>query len=93
MILDAEKDRGPLPLITSPAPGTVLVLDPDLPEGGRRLRLRGNGEEGVRWESQTLDIECLKAPTAILKPGRHWIQAVDEATGRSDRVWIVVEET
>jgi penicillin-binding protein 1C len=92
LVVDAAMEERRAPLIASPAAGTTLVLDPDLPEGGSRLPLRGNGGGGIRWESQTLEISSDREPTATLKPGRHWIHAVDEETGRRDRVWIVVED-
>jgi penicillin-binding protein 1C len=74
--------------IISPLPGTTLLLDPDLPQGGRALSLRVNPPAvSVVWSSPTLKIEDR---TAWLIPGRHELTARDPATGREMSTWIQV---
>ena len=74
--------------ILSPLPGTTVLLDPDLPQGGRALPLRVNpAVEAVVWTSPTLQIE---KHTAWLVPGRHELTAQDPATGRKAETWVEV---
>ena len=74
--------------ILSPLPGTTLLLDPDLPQGGRALSLRVNPPtSAVVWTSPTLRIED---HTAWLIPGRHELTARDRVTGREATTWVEV---
>lgn len=74
--------------IASPLPGTAVLLDPDLPNGGRALPLRVNpGSAKVRWTSATLKIE---GGTAWLVPGRHELTVRDVATGQAASTWVEV---
>ena len=74
--------------ITSPLPGTTVLLNPDLPQGGRALPLRVNpAQPAVIWSSPTLRISDR---TAWLTPGRHGITARDPATGQEATTWVVV---
>ncbi len=76
--------------IVSPLPGTSLLLDPDLPEGGRRLPLRSTLLD-AEWSSPTLKIERHTGSfTALLTPGRHEISA-RHTTGEEKRTWIIVK--
>lgn len=75
--------------ITSPVEGMVIYLDPDLPDGGRRLRLRASGGE-VIWTSTSLQIE---GDVAHLVPGHHELVAEDPQTGFRKAVHIAVEQT
>ena len=84
-----EDLRKPEFRITSPVEGMVIYLDPDLPEGGRRLRLRVSGSE-VIWTSASLRIE---GDVAHLVPGRHELVAEDPRTGVRKTVRIAVEQT
>jgi penicillin-binding protein 1C len=77
--------------ILFPPPGTTLYLDPDLPEGGRRLTLRVEGSPQVQWHSDSL--ECRSEGGmhyAMLTAGRHEIDATDPLTGLRARTWIQV---
>ena len=78
--------------IVSPLPGTVYYLDPDLPEQGRRLRLRARGIVDPLWQSDTLRIRG-GAPEvfASLEPGLHQLRAVDKTSRRSVATWIEVK--
>lgn len=74
--------------ISSPLPGTVVLLDPDLPSGGRALPLRvqpAAATAGMVWSSPTLKIEN---NTAWLTPGRHHLTVRETATGRTATTWI-----
>lgn len=74
--------------IASPLPGTTLLLDPDLPRGGRYLPLRTHpARDGFQWNSPTLTIEN---QAAWLVPGRHELEVTDPGTGRTARTWITV---
>ncbi len=74
--------------IASPLPGTAVLLDPDLPNGGRALTLRVSpGSAAVRWTSSTLQIE---GATAWLVPGRHELTARDESSGQEASTWVEV---
>jgi len=74
--------------ITSPLPGTTLLLDPDLPQGGQALPLRVNpATVPLTWTSPTLRIE---KTTAWLTPGRHEITAHDPTTGQTATTWLEV---
>ena len=74
--------------ILSPLPGTTLLLDPDLPQGGRALILRVNPPTpGVIWTSPTLKIEH---HTAWLVPGRHELTVRDPANGREAATYVEV---
>lgn len=77
--------------ILSPATGTVFYLDPDLPDGGRRVRLRAAGPDRVTWTSPTLEIKAAGEDSfALLTEGRHKIE-VRTPDGRSGaRTWIEV---
>ncbi len=68
------------PQVISPKDGTVLFLDPDLGNEGRRLLLRAQHGNSVRWTSPTLRIETEDGRTyAWLEPGRHLIHAFSES--------------
>jgi len=80
--------------IVSPLDGTVAFLDPDLPGRGSRfpLEIAGSGSEMIQWDSESLDIqEDGNQHWAILRPGRHAIEARDTATGRVVSTTLVVE--
>jgi hypothetical protein len=86
----AETDAGdPGPLrIVSPLPGTRLLLDPDLPQGGQVLPLRSNHPaRTVRWHSPSLAIDP-NGPSARLQPGRHEIHASTDSESATS--WIEV---
>ncbi len=76
--------------IVSPLPGTELLLDPDLPQGGRALSLRVNPTNSeVQWTSPTLTIAN---QTAWLLPGRHELIARNPRTGKEVKTWVEVRQ-
>ncbi len=79
--------------VTFPLPGTILFLDPDLPDHGRRLYLSAEGAKEAEWSSDTL--ECLRQngrSLALLKLGRHELTVRDPRTGVTRQTWIAVKE-
>ena len=75
----------------SPIPGTIYVLDPDLPPSSRLLDLRARGCADPRWESPTLECRTIRGrPTAVLQEGRHSLRVQDPASGAWRETWIVV---
>lgn len=85
-VADPE-NREPLTIL-SPLPGSLFLLDPDLPTTGRRLALRARGGSSgrpVRWECPTLPTHAEAATGetwADLREGRHVLRAWDEANGQ-----------
>jgi len=83
----ASSDPGTLRIV-SPLPGTRLLLDPDLPQGGQVLPLRSNHPaHTVRWHSPSLAIDP-NGPSARLQPGRHEIHASTDSESATS--WIEV---
>jgi penicillin-binding protein 1C len=77
--------------ILFPPPGTILYLDPDLPQQGRRIVLRNTGSENVQWESDSLELAREGArQVALLIEGRHRIVARDPITGAQANTWVEV---
>ncbi len=77
--------------LVSPRPGTVYVLDPDVPSSGL-LPLVARGGERLVWESATLAVEerggrCF----AVAREGRHAITVRDARTGQTIGTWVVVK--
>jgi penicillin-binding protein 1C len=76
--------------ILSPLPGTSILLDPDLPDGGRRLPLRANSPN-TEWTCPTLEItRTPRGSTALLTPGRHEFTARSPG-GEEKRTWVTVK--
>jgi hypothetical protein len=74
-----------------PMPGTVLMLDPDLPETSSNLPLRLSTPGPAQWHSRTLDC-FVKDGRALarLKPGRHQLTA---SVGEQKlKTWVEVQE-
>lgn len=93
LVATAETDVRPVLRITNPIPGTVVILDPDIRNNGDRLLLQAVGGERVRWRCETLELREEGAHMfAILKPGRHEIEARDEAGGMRERTFVIVRE-
>lgn len=69
--------------ILSPVPGASILLDPDLPDGGRRLPLRCSAPPAeVEWSCDTLKIEITpRGATAHLERGPHVIKLRHRGTG------------
>lgn len=73
----------PLRVIT-PANGTTLLLDPEIPSRSDRLRPVTNLPGTARWTSPTLRIEPgTPEPLIHLIPGTHTLTATDPRTGTS----------
>jgi penicillin-binding protein 1C len=68
--------------IVFPLPGTVIYLDPDLPDGGRRIHLQVEGSSQPQWRSDTVECRTEAGQTfALLAAGEHHLKAVDPRTG------------
>lgn len=71
----------PLRVLT-PADGTTLLLDPEIPSGSAKLRPVTNLPGTARWSSPTLRIEsATPEPVIHLTPGTHTLTATDPRTG------------
>ena len=78
--------------IVSPLPGTVFYLDPDLPDNGRRLRLRAEGLGELRWQSDSLECRSERGEqVALLSEGRHQLVVQEPRSGARMETWIVVK--
>jgi penicillin-binding protein 1C len=74
--------------ITSPLPGSVYVVDPDVPST-RRIPLAANGGTRIRWESESLACRSERgADFALAAEGQHRIVVTDLASGRRAETWI-----
>ena len=79
--------------ITFPLPGTIFYLDPDLPDHGRRVRLRAEGPESLEWESDSLQVTRQGGrPVALLTAGRHQMMVRDVLSGAQAQTWFDVLE-
>jgi hypothetical protein len=74
-----------------PMPGTVLMLDSDLPETSSILPLRLSTPGPAQWDSRTLDCFVKDGQAlARLKPGRHLLTA---SVGEQKlKTWVEVQE-
>lgn len=91
-IVTLAASHGPQPWrISQPILGTVIHLDPDLPDHGRRLLLETQPPGQIEWHSDSLTIQHDSAiPYVLLKPGRHTLTAHSPATGETQRTYIIV---
>jgi penicillin-binding protein 1C len=80
--------------ILSPLSGSSVLLDPDLPDGGRRLPLRSTASPAdVEWSSNTLKIESSpQGAVAILETGSHTLTLRHKQSGESRRAEITVRK-
>jgi penicillin-binding protein 1C len=77
--------------ISHPIPGTVVHLDPDLPNGGSRLLLETSPAMEVRWDCDTLAVKADGAAVYVdLIPGRHELRATYPATQEVQRTYVIV---
>lgn len=77
--------------ILFPPPGTVIYLDADLPDSGRRLFLRASGPANVEWRSDSLSLTNMgHRELALLTEGRHRLSAHDPVSGAEAETWIDV---
>lgn len=64
-----------IPKITSPAPNSLLIIDPELPRKGRFVQLKCNLPDGVRWTCLTLRIFRENGRDMVeLMPGTHTLR-------------------
>jgi penicillin-binding protein 1C len=75
------------PRIMTPVNGTIIYLDPDLKDQGRKLLLRAAPGPLVAWSSPTLSV--FNSEVNLL-PGQHEIIARNPSSGESSRVRIEV---
>ena len=69
-------------LITSPLPGSIYVVDPDVPST-RRIPLRAFGSGKVEWRSESLSCRSEEGiDFALATEGEHRLVATDPKTGR-----------
>lgn len=74
--------------IISPLPGSVYVLDPDVPST-RRIPLAANGGTQIKWESESLACRSESGTEfALATEGEHRIVVTDLASGRHAETWI-----
>lgn len=79
--------------ITHPVPGTVIQLDPDLPDQGRRLLLETAPEGPTEWHCDTLSVQYEGDVTyVLLKPGRHRFTAKRADSGIEQHTFVMVRE-
>lgn len=65
---------GEPPRVLVPRDGSRLILDPEMPGGGRMLKLRSNLPMGALWSCPTLEIvQYGDEAHAVLAPGTHVI--------------------
>ena len=77
--------------ITSPLPGTVIHLDADLPDQGRRLILDARANGPVEWRCDTLSVQRDGEICFVrLTPGRHHITARNADLGEDQKTFVIV---
>lgn len=78
--------------ILAPLNGATVLLDPDLPDDGRRLVLRTTAPAAdVEWSCPTLKIESTaRGALAVLEPGGHTLTARSTITGETQQASINV---
>jgi penicillin-binding protein 1C len=68
--------------ITSPLPGSIYVVDPDVPST-RRIPLIAIGSDRMKWQSESLICRSeAEGDFALATEGEHRIVVIDPATGR-----------
>ncbi|MDQ3625470.1 MAG: hypothetical protein M3463_23845, partial [Verrucomicrobiota bacterium] len=83
--------REELVRVVSPVPGTMFVVDPDLPTS-RRVPLQAQGSERLEWKSRTLECRVGDGRAyALVREGEHEIEVHDPLTGAVARTWIRVK--
>lgn len=88
-----EAWSGEAPRILVPADGSRLVLDPEMPGAGRRLKLRSNLPAGAVWSCPTLTImQYGDEASALLEPGVHVITVRHPELKLEQRAAVTVRE-
>jgi penicillin-binding protein 1C len=74
--------------ITSPLPGSVYVVDPDVPST-RKIPLSANGGTEMEWRSESLTCASeASGDFALAADGEHRILVTDRVSGRQAETWI-----
>jgi penicillin-binding protein 1C len=74
--------------ITSPLPGSVYLVDPDVPST-KKIPLIANGATEVEWQSESLSCRSESGRDfALATDGEHRILVTDRASGRRAETWI-----
>jgi penicillin-binding protein 1C len=74
--------------ITSPLPGSVYVVDPDVPST-RKIPLIANGGTQMEWRSESLTCRSEAGiDFALASDGEHRIVVTDRVSGRHAETWI-----
>jgi len=77
--------------ILFPPPGTILYLDPDLPQQGRRVSLQAEGPDNFLWQCDSLQITHEGSrQIALLTEGRHRLTLRDPVAGAQADTWVEV---
>ena len=76
--------------IISPLPGSVFVIDPDIPSSGS-IPLLIAGATRVSWQSDSLEL-CEEGGRIVARAseGEHRIIAIERESGRTAETWISV---
>lgn len=74
--------------IERPRDGSTILLDPEMPGSGSRLKLLSNLPEFTEWDCETLEIN---GDTATLTTGSHTITATDTRDGSQLAISIEVK--
>jgi hypothetical protein len=78
--------------VLAPRDGATYFLDPELPSGGKRLRVATTLPGTALWTSPTLTIEpTTPEPTVLLTPGTHQLTATDPRSNEAHVLTIQVE--
>ncbi len=77
------------PRITSPASGTILALDPDIPPAHQRVSFSAEGR-GLRWRMDGKAFAQGNSASWLPWPGRHVVQLIDSRGEVADEVRLEV---
>jgi len=78
------------PRILSPAAGTIVALDPDIPPAHQRLSLQAVGSDTVQWRIDGKPLGRGARQQWLPWPGRHRISLADRAGRELDAVQVEV---
>lgn len=76
--------------IASPANGTIVALDPDIPPDRQRPSLRAEGTGAVRWRVDGREFARGAQVGWLPWPGRHVLQLIDSGGRIADEVRVEV---
>ena len=85
----AGDEKNFAPRIDSPASGTILALDPDIPPAQQRLWLRASSP-AVRWRLNGHILGTGAQLAWLPMPGQHVLEIVDAQGRRLDAVTVQV---